>query len=133
MKRILLLAGVIGVMIICRPISAAPLSLASGAAQITVVNSSGGPVLDAPIYIFGQYVPEIGDLRSGDTVQLPEGDYDLSAAWIQRTNEGIIPQVSPRAHIHITPGDTVSVILPLTSVMAGSDAGIAGPLAFSSH
>ncbi len=98
-----------------------------GDVQLIVIDSHGTTVTGAPVYIYGQHLTKFGDVRSGDKISLPEGDYDLSAAFIQKTDDGIIPQQSPLAHIHVLEGDTVSVILPLANVINRSES--VGPLA----
>ena len=104
-----------------------------GVIQVSVVNSFGEGVPDAQIYVYGRHATALGDVRSGDNLRLPEGNYELAAAWIEKSDLGIVPHVSPHARVHVTSGDTVSVILPVNYVLAKPEPETLGDVALYSR
>jgi hypothetical protein len=90
-----------------------------GTMNVTVVDSNGNVVPDAPIYIYGIQRTHFmggGDVPGSTTFAMKEGEYRISSAMIKKSGEDIDRYSSNEARITVAAGDHVSVVLTLNPI-----------------
>ena len=125
MKSVLSLAILTGVF--CSTVlHAEPILQASerGTLRVTVMDAQGNVVPEAPVYIYGENRTRFvggADIPGTITFSMKEGSYRLSSALIKRSNDSVDRFASSEAHVNVTAGDNVEVILTLKSVDTRAD------------
>jgi hypothetical protein len=119
MKILLSLAALTG--LVCGTVvQAAPLNTADqGTLHVTVLDSHGAVVPDAPIYIYGEHRTHFvggADVPGTTTFSMKEGEYRISSAMIQKTGDYIDRFSSNEAHVSVVAGDNVSIVLTLKAL-----------------
>jgi plastocyanin len=90
-----------------------------GTMNVTVVDSNGNVVSDAPIYIYGvKRTHFVGgaDVPGSSTFAMNEGEYRISSAMIQKSGDIVDRFASNEARITVAAGDHVSVVLTLKPI-----------------
>jgi hypothetical protein len=87
-----------------------------GTVHVTVLDAKGQVVPDAPVYIYGEHRTHFvggADIPGTTTFAMREGSYRISSALVVKTGDYTDRFASNEAHVSVTAGDNVSVVLTL--------------------
>lgn len=91
----------------------------TGTVNVTVLDENGALVPDAPVYIYGEQKTHfVGgkDVPGTTTLSMPAGHYRISSAIVKKSGEYLDRYSSHEAHVEVTPGDNVVIVLTLKPI-----------------